>query len=159
MDLNKFFLFISYKQIEEFQNSWSRASDDFEKRQALYIGILMNTDITYIAKLLCHWLGQFWLDTYVILWLVMFSDKFLLFRQHCLKWATGSGGCLKNAYKLPNLKTLKFSPLNKHIFQCMGKIFCVEFQRVPLKFHTKYLTHTLKDIIFIQYGNFKSSQI
>ena len=29
----------------------------------------------------------------------------------------------------------------------MGKIFCVEFQRVPLKFHTKYLTHTLKDAI------------
>ena len=32
----------------------------------------------------------------------------------------------------------------------MGKIFCVEFQRVPLKFHTKYLTHTLKDVDFIQ---------
>ena len=26
----------------------------------------------------------------------------------------------------------------------MGKIFCVEFQRCPLKFHTKYLIHTLK---------------
>ena len=26
----------------------------------------------------------------------------------------------------------------------MGKIFCVEFQKFPLKFHTKYLTHTLK---------------
>ena len=36
VDLNRFFLFISYEQIEEFQNSWSRASDDFEKRQALY---------------------------------------------------------------------------------------------------------------------------
>ena len=35
VDLNRFFLFISYKQIEEFQNSWSRASDDFEKGQAL----------------------------------------------------------------------------------------------------------------------------
>ena len=35
VDLNRFFLFISYKQIEEFQNSWSRASDDFEKREAL----------------------------------------------------------------------------------------------------------------------------
>ena len=32
VDLNRFFLFISYKQIEEFQNSWSRASDDFEKK-------------------------------------------------------------------------------------------------------------------------------
>ena len=35
VDLNRFSLFISYKQIEEFQNSWSQASDDFEKRQAL----------------------------------------------------------------------------------------------------------------------------
>ena len=42
-----------------------------------------------------------------------------------------------------------------HIFQCMVNIFCVEIQRVPLKgvplkFHTKYLTFTLKDSIFIQ---------
>ena len=29
------FLYFIYKQIEEFQNSWSRASDDFEKRRAL----------------------------------------------------------------------------------------------------------------------------
>ena len=35
VDLDRFFFFISYKQIEEFQNSWSRASDDFEKRRAL----------------------------------------------------------------------------------------------------------------------------
>ena len=32
----------------------------------------------------------------------------------------------------------------------MGKIFCVEFQRIPLKFHTKYLSHTLKDLDFIR---------
>ena len=31
----------------------------------------------------------------------------------------------------------------------MGKIFCVEFQRVPLKFHTKYRTHKLKDAFFL----------
>ena len=35
VDLDRFFFFISYKQIEEFQNSWSRASDGFEKRRAL----------------------------------------------------------------------------------------------------------------------------
>ena len=29
----------------------------------------------------------------------------------------------------------------------MIKIFCVEFQRYPLKFHTKYLICTLKDMI------------
>ena len=28
----------------------------------------------------------------------------------------------------------------------MGKIFCVEFQRVLLKFHTKYHAYTLKDV-------------
>ena len=54
--------------------------------------------------------------------------------------------------ELLNIRALIFSVVNKiHIFQCMGKIFCVEFQRVPLKFHTKYLTHTLKDMIFIQH--------
>ena len=69
-----------------------------------------------------------------------------------------SGGRFKNTYELLNLRALKFSPGNKiHTFQCMGKIFCVEFQRYPLKFYTKYLTHTLKDMIFIQLWNFKSS--
>ena len=59
----------------------------------------------------------------------------------------GGGGRFENAYKLLNLRALEISMLYKnHIFQCMGKIFCVEFQSVPLKFHTKYLTHTLKDV-------------
>ena len=71
---------------------------------------------------------------------------------------TRSWGRFKNTYELLNLRALKFSHLNKiHIFQCMGKIFCVEFQRYPLKFHTKYLTHTLKNMIFKQHWNFKSS--
>ena len=69
-----------------------------------------------------------------------------------------SGGRFKNVYELLNLRALKISMLFKnHIFQCMGKIFCVEFQRVPLKFHTKYLTHTLKDVDFIHRWTFKSS--
>ena len=69
-------------------------------------------------------------------------------------------GSFQNAYELGNLGALKSSLLNKlHIFQWMGKIFCVELQRVPLKFHTKYLTHTLKDTIFILCWKFKSSQI
>ena len=68
------------------------------------------------------------------------------------------GGRFKNTYELLNLRALKFSYVNKiHIFQCTGKIFCVEFQRYPLKFHTKNLTHTLKDMIFIQHWKFKSS--
>ena len=44
-----------------------------------------------------------------------------------------------------------------HIFQSVGTIFRVEFQREPLKFHTKYRIHTIKDAIFIQHWNFKSS--
>ena len=70
----------------------------------------------------------------------------------------GTRGRLKNAYELLNLRALKVSMLYKnHIFQYMGKIFCVEFQRVPLKFHTKYLTHILKDVDFIHKWKFKSS--
>ena len=46
----------------------------------------------------------------------------------------------------------------------MGKIFCVEFQRVPLKFHTKYLTHILINVDFIHGEDlralkFKSSEV
>ena len=57
----------------------------------------------------------------------------------------------KNAYNLLNLRALKLSPLNKTlIFYCTSRIFCVEFQRIPLKisypFHSKYLIHTLKDM-------------
>ena len=69
-----------------------------------------------------------------------------------------SGGRFKNAYELLNLRALKISILHKNcIFQCMGKIFCVEFQRYPLKYHTKYLTHTLKYVYFIHRWKFKSS--
>ena len=58
-----------------------------------------------------------------------------------------SGGRFKNIYELLNLRALKFLPVNKfYIFQCTGEICCMEFQRYPLKFHTKYLTHTLKDM-------------
>ena len=67
-------------------------------------------------------------------------------------------GRFRNTYELLNLRALEISHVNeKHIFQCMGKIFSVEFQRVPLKFHTKYLAYTLKDKIFTKNKNFKSS--
>ena len=59
------------------------------------------------------------------------------------------GGRFKNNYELLNQRALICSCVNKiHIFQCMVKIFCVEFQRVSLKFHTKYLSHTLKVMIW-----------
>ena len=81
-------------------------------------------------------------------------------KARCMVCFVSSGGRFKNTYELLNLRALKISKLHKnHIFQCMGKIFCVEFQRVPLKFHTKYLTHTLKDVDFIHIWKFKSSLI
>ena len=47
------------------------------------------------------------------------------------------GGRFKNAYELLNLRALKFSPVNKmRIFQCMGKIFCVE---IPHKISYPYI--------------------
>ena len=61
-------------------------------------------------------------------------------------------GHLKNAYKLINLRALKFSTCYKScIFQCMDKIFSVEFQRYPLKFHTKYLIYTFNDASILNY--------
>ena len=79
------------------------------------------------------------------------------FCQLCFA-SSKSGGCLKNAYELINLNALKSSLLNKlHIFQCMCKIFCGEFQRVVLIFYIKCFTHKLKDMTFIQCWKFKSS--
>ena len=37
----------------------------------------------------------------------------------------------------------------------MGKIFGVEFIKSPLKFHTKYLTHALKDFILFTGENLR----
>ena len=69
----------------------------------------------------------------------------------------GPGERFKNAYELLNLRALKISMFyENHIFLWMGKIFCVEFKRVPLKFHTTYLTHTLKDVDIIRMWKFKS---
>ena len=70
----------------------------------------------------------------------------------------GGGGGGKNTYELLNRRAFKFSPVDKiSIFQYMGKIFCVEIQRYPLKFHTKYVTPILKNMSSIQHWTFKSS--
>ena len=98
----------------------------------------------------------------VILWWIW---KCIFYNFLTLRWCLlppigRPGGRFKNTYELLNLRALKISKLHKnHIFQSMGKIFYVEFQRVPLKFHTKYLTHTLKDVDFIHIWKFKSSLI
>ena len=36
----------------------------------------------------------------------------------------------------------KIEDSNMHILRCMGSKFCVKFQRCPLKFYTKFWTHT-----------------
>ena len=84
-----------------------------------------------------------------------FPDIFLTYVRNACHLLDPPGGRFKNPYELLNLRALKISMLYKsHIFQCMSKIFCVEFQRVPLKFHAKYLTHTLKDKSFMKHWNF-----
>ena len=87
-------------------------------------------------------------------WVALFMKKCIIHTNphiilYILIWIPGSRH-FKNTYELLNLRALKISSLcKKHTFQCMGKIFYVEFQREPLKFHTNYLTHTLKDAHFI----------
>ena len=63
-------------------------------------------------------------------------------------WSRSGLNCMASIVELRNAdEPFIISALYKnYIFQCMGKIFCGEFQRYPLKFHTKYLTHTLKDV-------------
>ena len=60
-------------------------------------------------------------------------------------------GRFKIAYDLLNLRDLKISMFYKKKISFnvwLRYIFRGEFQRCPLKFHTKYLTHTLKDVFF-----------
>ena len=38
-----------------------------------------------------------------------------------------------------------------HILRCMGSKFCVKFQRCPLKFHTKFWTHTPQNMHFMRW--------
>ena len=51
-----------------------------------------------------------------------------LFMTSLASWQEMAWGRIKNTYELLNLRALKISTLYKNrIFQCMGKIFCVEF--------------------------------
>ena len=42
----------------------------------------------------------------------------------------------------------KIEDSKMHILPCMGSKFCVKFQRCPLKFHTKFGTHTTQNMHF-----------
>ena len=41
---------------------------------------------------------------------------------------------------------IKIEDSKMHILRCMGSKFCVKFQRCPLKFHTKFWTHTSQNM-------------
>ena len=92
------------------------------------------------------------------------QEKYSVISKNVSKyWITretlqNQGGISKNTYGLVNIGVCKFSFINRLcIFQCMG-ILC-ELQKEPLKFHTIYFTHTLKDTILIQCWKFSSCQI
>ena len=63
----------------------------------------------------------------------------ILYMCYHLKYTSPGGGLhLKNTDKLINLGALKSWFVNNiYIFQCMGKIFCVGFESVPLELLTK----------------------
>ena len=121
-------------------------------RRSLYVRVTIGRYYQHIYQHLWEPFYQHFSRALMCWWM---SPKTVLIKA---KFYMCPGGRFKNTFELLNLRALKFSLVNKiHIFQCMGKIFCVEFQRYPLKFHTKYLAHTLKDIHFIQHWKFKSS--
>ena len=59
----------------------------------------------------------------------------------------------ENDHEFLNIRARKMSsPCQITAFLCMGKIFCAE---LPSKFHIEYLTHTLRDVIFLQVWKFQ----
>ena len=61
-------------------------------------------------------------------------------------WCYKTTGPVRKRRRPLYLRIPKLSRMNRlYIFQCMGKILCVEFQRATLKFHTKNLIHQSHD--------------
>ena len=118
--------------------------------------------LSHLPRVSSNWWVNSWLTCTVLLTEFLYYHNVL---QNSASIETMHGfviyeapvGRFKNTYELLNLRALKILMYKNHLFQCMGKIFCEEFQRYPLKFHTKYLTHTLKEMIFVRQQNFKSS--
>ena len=76
-------------------------------------------------------------------WHLCLYHEGILLGHRPLCWSC-PGGHFKNTYELLNLRALKFSHVNTIcIFQCMGKIFCVEFQR--------YLWNSTQNILHIHW--------
>ena len=66
-------------------------------------------------------------------------------------------GCILKHFELENLGALKCSLVDKlHIFQCVCKIFCAEFQVITFKLHKKYHTHAMTNTFYIQRQTLKA---
>ena len=71
---------------------------------------------------------------------------------HSRYYLSDPGSCLTKAYDVTiqryrnSYAKIKDSSLD--ILRCMGSKFCVKFQRCPLKFHTKFWTHTPQSVNF-----------
>ena len=77
------------------------------------------------------------------------ADVSILSHIRVLVRAT-SGARLTKAYDVTiqrcrNLHA-KIQDSRMHILRCMGSKFCVKFQRCPMKFHAKSLTHTPRNM-------------
>ena len=117
----------------------------------------------YIAKynLIPNDLAIFLIPLFHVFLFTVLTDPWTVNRLEILSSVCWSGevrpgGSFNNIYKLLNLGTLMIRAVYKgHIFQYIGK-FHVEFSSVPLKFHSKYINHTLKNYISHKSGNLKS---
>ena len=69
-----------------------------------------------------------------------------------------TGARLTKAYDVTNQRCrkshAKIEDSKMHILRCMGSKFCMKFQRCPLKFHTKFWTHTPQNMHFMRCWKF-----
>ena len=109
------------------------------------------------ARRTMSWILRTWIYKYIYIYITYMHIQGIYVWNNWYLRTTPE--MFNKTYELLNLIALEFLPVIKiNIFQCMGKIFCVEFQRNHLKFHIKHLTHTLKDMtFFMPHSNFKSS--
>ena len=70
--------------------------------------------------------------------------KYISMRDSCSVWIPGAR--LTKAYDVTIQRYrnshAKIGNSKMHILRCMCSKFCVKFQRCPMKFHTKFWTHT-----------------
>ena len=77
------------------------------------------------------------------------------FWSHCADKLGQTGARLTKAYDVTIQRYrnsyAKIQDSKMHILRCMGSKFCVKFQRCPLKFHTKFWTHTPQNVHFTRW--------